>query len=278
MKIRESAIPLLVGMVLTAPAFLSGASPGMSHLSRASLRYPTLAVRAPTPSPLPTPSDTLWIARIFDAALPDSSFSGWRPLAFGGDRGETSFEVASVQGRRCLQAEAHAGGSALLKPLELGRDSVSRLRWSWWVEGPVPGGDLTRKEGDDFAARIYVNFRFEPSKAGFLHRLRQRLASRRFGGEAPGKALVYVWGNQAPVGTVSFSAYTDQAALIVVRSGMAGAGSWWTEERDVRVDFREAFGDDPPAIHSVAIMTDADDTRTAASACYGDILFLPPSG
>jgi hypothetical protein len=222
--------------------------------------------------------DTLWLLRIFDAGHPDSTFLEWVPLGFGGDRGETEFWADSVAGRSCLRARALDGGSGLLRPVKLDSDSLSRIRWSWWVKGPVPGGDLTRKEGDDFAARLYVNFRFDPSKAGPLHRLKQRLASRRFGGEAPGKALVYVWGNRAPVGTVAYSAYTDQAAVVVLRSGSDGAGSWWTEERDVSADFRNAFGDDPPDTHSVAIMTDADDTGASAEACYGDILFLPPEG
>jgi len=218
------------------------------------------------------------VARIFGVSRPDSAFANWRPLAFGGDRGETSYVTDSVMGLQCLGARASAGGSGLLMPLVLDSDSISRIRWSWWVKGPVPGGDLSRKEGDDFAARLYVNFRFEPSKAGLLQRLKQRLANRRFGAEAPGKALVYVWGNREPVGTVAFSAYTDQAVEIVLRSGSDGAGSWWTEERDVRADYRDAFGEDLPDLHSVAIMTDADDTGATAEACYGDILFLPSTG
>ena len=216
------------------------------------------------------------MARVVDASEPDQTFSGWRPLAFGGDRGETLYSADTVRGRACLRAEAVGGGSGLLRPLDADLASISRIRWSWWVAGPVAGGDLSRKEGDDFAARIYVNFRFEPSRAGFLHRLRQRVAGRRFGGEAPGKALVYVWGNQAAEGTMAPSAYTDQAALVVVRSGSEGAGTWWTEERDFRADFLEAFGHPPPGLHSVAIMTDADDTGTAATACYGDIALISP--
>jgi hypothetical protein len=224
------------------------------------------------------PQDTLWLSR---TALPtplDSLFWDWSPLAFGGGRGETEYSGREVGGRRCLWAEAVSGGSGLIKLLGASPDSVSGIRWSWWIPEPVQGGDLRRKEGDDFAARVYVNFRFESSKAGPLHRLRQRIANRRFGGEAPGKALVYVWGNRAPEGTVARSAYTDQAALFVVRSGVEGTGVWWTEDRNIREDFVQAFGDDPPELHSVAIMTDADDTGTWASACYGEILLLPLAG
>ena len=223
-------------------------------------------------------SDTLWVGLASEAPTPDSIYWDWTPLAFGGDRGETSYQGAVVAGRQCLRAEASAGGSGLSKLVAVNPDSLPLIRWDWWVAGPVPGGDLERKEGDDFAARVYVNFRFESSKAGPLHRIRQRLANRRFGGEAPGKALVYVWGNRAPVGTFAKSAYTDQAALVVLHSGDEGAGQWRSEARNLRDDFLEAFGDEPPEIHSIAIMTDADDTGASASACYGDILLLPPAG
>ncbi len=199
-------------------------------------------------------------------------------MVFGGDRGETIYQPDSLAGTRCLRAQAKGAGSALIYLLPDGYDSAARLGWRWWVRGPVAGGDLTRKEGDDFAARVYVNFRFEPSKAGPFHRLKQRFANRRFGGEAPGKAVVYVWGNQSPVGTLALSAYSDQAAVIVLRSGLDEAGAWVTEERNFRADFREAFGDEPPAIHSVGIMTDADDTQSSAEACYGEIFFLPDAG
>ncbi len=207
-------------------------------------------------------------------AANDEVLSGWKPLAFGGERGETRYTPGRVEDRACLRADADAGGSGLLKLLEDTADPPSLIRWSWWVPGPVPGGDLTRKEGDDFAARVYVNFRFEPERAGIMHRLKQRLAGRRFGGEAPGKALVYVWGNRARVGTVAPNAYTDQAMVVVVKSGRDHAGRWWTEERDLDRDFVEAFGHEPPPLHSIAIMTDADDTAGEAAACYGDILLF----
>jgi hypothetical protein len=231
----------------------------------------------------PSPSagilrDTLWVGRVSPPTPLDSLFSDWSPLAFGGDRGETVYSGRILGGRQCLWAEASAGGSGLLKLTPISPDSLPIIRWAWWIPEPVPGGDLRQKEGDDFAARIYVNFRFEPSKAGPLHRLRQRLANRRFGGEAPGKALVYVWGNQASAGTVAKSAYTDQAALLVVRSGTEGTGAWWEETRNLQEDYLAAFGEEPPQLHSVAIMTDADDTGTRASACYGDVVLLPAAG
>jgi hypothetical protein len=238
------------------------------------------AETAPIPEPLRAGRirrpDTLWVARFSRSPWEEPSDSDWRPIAFGGGRGETQYRPSTRDGRSCLQADARGAGSGLIRLVNLEPGEFPLLRWSWWVQGPVPGGDLTRKEGDDAAARVYVNFRFDPSRAGFLDRLKHRLAGRRFGGDAPGQSLVYVWGTILPPETVTPNAYTDKAMMVVVRSGEAEAGRWWDEERNILEDFRRAFGEPPPDITSVAIMTDADDTGAEATACYGDIFFLSP--
>jgi len=146
------------------------------------------------------------------------------------------------------------------------------------VADVVPGGGLGRREADDFPARIHVNFRVREGEVGLLDRLRRRLARMRYGAEPPGSVLVYVWGNEAPAGTMAPSPYADEVRLVVVRSGRGEVGRWWEEERDLVEDYRAAFGADPPEIMGFAVMTDSDDTGTRARACYGDIVLLGPEG
>ena len=38
-------------------------------------------------------------------------------------------------------------------------------------------------------------------------------------------------------------------------------------------DYQKAFGDEPPPISGVAVMTDTDNTQESAVAYYGDITF-----
>ena len=45
------------------------------------------------------------------------------------------------------------------------------------------------------------------------------------------------------------------------------------EERNVYDDYKRAFGEEPPIVNGVAIMTDTDDTGETATAYYGDIVF-----
>ena len=64
--------------------------------------------------------------------------------------------------------------------------------------------------------------------------------------------------------------------MVAVESGDGNAGRWIDEERNLAEDYRLAFGEDPPRIGAVAIMTDTDNTGEEAVAWYGAIRFLPP--
>jgi hypothetical protein len=67
--------------------------------------------------------------------------------------------------------------------------------------------------------------------------------------------------------------YTDRIMMIVVESGADKRNQWVSEERNVSEDYKRAFGEEPPMISGVAIMTDTDNTRESATAYYGDIFF-----
>ncbi len=60
----------------------------------------------------------------------------------------------------------------------------------------------------------------------------------------------------------------------MVESGEEKTGMWRKEKRNVYNDYQKAFGEQPPMISGIAIMTDSDDTGQSAVAYYGDIFFL----
>ena len=59
------------------------------------------------------------------------------------------------------------------------------LAWSWKVERPVAKGDVTRKSGDDYAARVYVTFRVPPEKLSPFERMTRSAARAMFGDDVP---------------------------------------------------------------------------------------------
>ncbi len=44
------------------------------------------------------------------------------------------------------------------------------------------------------------------------------------------------------------------------------------ETRNIYEDYKEAFGEEPPKITGIQIMTDSDDTESSARAAYGKII------
>jgi hypothetical protein len=147
------------------------------------------------------------------------------------------------------------------------------VQWRWKVTNVLHKGDVTRKEGDDYPARIYITFEYDSSKVGFFDKAKYETVKLLYGQYPPMAAINYIWESKAPKGTVVPNPYTDQVKMIVVESGVERLNLWVSEERNVYEDYKKAFGDEPPLISGVAIMTDTDNTGESATAYYGDIVF-----
>ena len=89
----------------------------------------------------------------------------------------------------------------------------------------------------------------------------------------PLAAINYIWESTTPKGTIVPNPYAEQVKMIVVESGRVLINQWVNEERNVYEDYRKAFGEEPPMVSGVAIMTDTDNTGESAIAYYGDIVF-----
>jgi hypothetical protein len=200
---------------------------------------------------------------------------GWQPLAFRNISRGTGYALVRDGGAVVVRADADASASGLVYRLDAPLAPRPRLAWRWKVADVVAGGDPRRKDGDDYAARVYVTFRYDPGRVSALERAKYGLAKQVNGEYPPHAGLAYVWDARLPVGTILPNAYTDRVRMIVVRSGTAEAGRWVEESRDVLEDYRRAFGEEPPPVSGVAVMTDTDQTGARATAWYGDVRFLP---
>lgn len=207
-----------------------------------------------------------------DAAAPPA---GWEPLTFPRVPRHTRYTVVLEGQKWVLRAESDAAASALYRPLDLDPKVHQVLSWRWKVAGVLAKADPRRREGDDYAARVYVAFQYDPAGASIWERSRFGAYRLLHGRYPPGLVLNYVWESRLPVGTVLDNAYTARAKIVVVRSGAAEAGRWVTETRDVYEDYRRIMGGEPPRIVGIALMTDTDDTGERAVAHY-DALTIGP--
>jgi len=176
------------------------------------------------------------------------NLTGWSDKIF---KGKTDYTLVKENDKTVLKAHSEKGASGLLKKVKLDPKAYPVLRWSWKVEHALKKEDVTRKSGDDFAARIYVVF------------------PRTFFWQT--RAINYVWAAKLPKGSSVPSPYTSKAVIVAVESGDEKAGQWVGEERNFYEDYRKLFGEEPPKLGAVAIMTDTDDTGDEATAYYGDI-------
>jgi hypothetical protein len=210
----------------------------------------------------------------FSAATPgDALPPRWESITFSQVERHTVYRVAQEDGATVIRAEAHASASGLVCRVEIDLREYPILAWRWKVAGVVANADARRKDGDDYAARVYVIFKFDPARASVLDRAKYGLAALAYGEQPPHAGINYIWDNRLPPGTLLPNAYTDRVRMLVLRSGSGEAGRWVAEARDVYADYKRAFNEEPPLVSGVAIMTDADNTRSAATAWYGDIVF-----
>ncbi len=190
----------------------------------------------------PPKAAVLWAER-FDALDPGA----WREVEV---HGRTRYDIVRLEDRVCLRATSEDSASILLHAIRYDPDDTEWLSWIWRVDEPVAGEALETKPGSDAAARVYVYF--ETSGLPWQKR-----------------SLDYVWSSREPEGRVFPSAFSSGSKIIVAESGPGG--HWRFEERNIEADYRMAFGEDPPRVAAIGIMTDADNSGGRAVAHYDDV-------
>lgn len=177
----------------------------------------------------------------------------WEEKSF---RGKTSYQVVTEETGKVLHARSQRTASGLIFKKEYRLQDYPLLSWRWKVQGIIPKANERTKNGDDYAARVYVIFPhwFFPKT----------------------KTISYVWANTLPKGAAVPSPYTGNAMIVAVESGAAKAGEWQTARRNVLEDYRKLFGEEPPTVGAIAIMTDTDNTGASAEAWYDDLQIGKP--
>ena len=185
----------------------------------------------------------------------------------------TKYELVNDGSEVVIKAESKSSSSGLIKKIRINPEKYPVVSWRWKATNIYEKGDMTKKEGDDYPARIYITFEYDPAKLSFFLRLKFNLIKMLYGEYPPVGAINYIWESKASEGTMVPNSYTDRVIMIVVQSGQTKINTWVQEERNILEDYKKAFGEPPPFISGVAIMTDTDNTKESAITYYGDIIF-----
>jgi hypothetical protein len=205
--------------------------------------------------------------------LENSLPAGWKPLTFKKIDRHTTYTLIKDGDTVVVKAVAESSASGLVREIKIDPKEFPVVQWRWKVINIVKKGDVRRKEGDDYPARIYVTFEYDSSKLGFFEKAKYEAVRLLYGQHPPIGAINYIWESKSPQGMMIPNPYTNRVIMIVVESGETRVNQWVSEERNIYDDYKKAFGQEPPMISGIAIMTDTDNTGESATAYYGDIIF-----
>jgi len=200
-----------------------------------------------------------------------NDLENWKPLFFPKIKRHTEYTIEKDGERSCLKAQSNASASGLILKKEFNVFEYPKLKWRWKISNVYLQGNAEEKSGDDYPIRIYVIFKYDPDKASLGQRIRYGLARTIYGEYPPQSSLTYIWESNAHHRRIITSPFAEEAKMIILEAGEGNAGKWLQEEVNIVEDYRKAFGDMPPAVASLAIMNDSDNTGEK-SVSYVDFI------
>jgi hypothetical protein len=167
------------------------------------------------------------------------------------DVGKEVYRVREESGRHFLRAVSKGLG------IQAGRETEQWdltthpvLAWSWRPREFPRGADERKSDANDSALAVY--------KAVPHSKIR-----------GP-QAVKYVWSEKVPEGTRR-SSNGGLTQVRVLRSGRPAKDAWVEERVNVREEWKAAFKEsDTPKPGGIAVLTDADDTKSTAAGDYAN--------
>ena len=194
----------------------------------------------------------------------------WQAMPLPGKQ-LTHYSLGQQAGRAAVRARAESSVSMLRQPLRVEPHQLGHLEFSWHVPALIVGADVGQRQTDDAPARLMLAFEGDRSTFSAKNAMLSDLTEAITGEPMPYATLMYVWSNHQAVESVIVHPRTDRVRKLVVESGPQQVKQWRQYRRNLRADFERAYGEAPGALVAIAVMTDADNTRSQVRAWYGDI-------
>lgn len=200
--------------------------------------------------------------------------SPWQVIRWEPSVPATKYRQVLWDDVEAIEARAESSMALLGRTVDIDLMQTPILCWRWRIDSVVRSADMTRRRGDDYAARIYLAFSLPRDSLSFAERAALSLARGIFGPRLPDGAINYVWDNRHASGTRMPNAYTSRAQMVVQRSGNADAGLWVNERVDVLKDMERTFGTTKGKLQLLALGSDSDNTGETVRAGFADIHFV----
>lgn len=171
--------------------------------------------------------------------------AGWKPRK---GEGKDVYSLQEEGGVRFLRAVSRGLGIQAGREMEWDLQEYPVVTWSWRAKQFPEGADERKSGTNDSVAAVYV-----------------MVPHSRVRGP---KAVKYIWSERVPAGE-RLSSNEGLTQVRVLRSGRDGAGEWREERVNVRDDYLRFFNESAaPRTAGIAVLTDADDTKSTAAGDY----------
>ncbi len=227
----------------------------------------------PAPSPPTAARETPDPAPFSTAAALDVLPAGWKPFRLTRFKKATEYRLVPLEDTVALRAVADASASGLQFDTVADLHEHPWLSWKWKVPALNGKANNTLAHVEDSPARVIVVFEGARDALPAAEQINYDLAKAMGGNGLPFATLMYIWENHLPEGAVISHHFTTRIKMIVAGSGRKDLGTWHEERVNVLEDYRRAFGEEPPRVRAVGIMSDSDNTGARTVAWYGDIRF-----
>ena len=181
------------------------------------------------------------------------------------------FDYELEDGRDAIAAKAQSSASMLRQVMRVEPAALGHIKFSWKLPDLIRYADMSIREFDDSPVRVVLAFEGDRSKFSGKNAMLSELAHALTGEPMPYATLMYVWCNDCNPEEIIINPHTDRIRKLPLESGPGKLNRWMDYERAVRDDFVKAFGEEPGILTSVSIMTDTDNTKSAARAWYGTV-------
>ncbi|MBX3121345.1 MAG: DUF3047 domain-containing protein, partial [Fimbriimonadaceae bacterium] len=113
----------------------------------------------------------------FSAAAPGGPWpDGWKPLTFPKIPQHTTYGLVKEGEQVVVKASSQASSSGMTREIRIDPKDYPIIRWQWKVSNVLKAGDVAKKAGDDYPARIYVTFEYDSAKVGLFGKAKYETA------------------------------------------------------------------------------------------------------
>lgn len=204
-------------------------------------------------------------------AVDTSSLSRWKAITFPWVGRHSQYTIVEENGKGVIHLESDNSASSLEYEQTFQTYQTPNLHWSWKVMNIIPSGNAETEQGDDYAARIFVMFPYDPKRASFSERVRHNMLKQLLGYYPALEILNYVWANRPHARNPIPNAFEGRGIMFFADVGTTYLGRWRSHHVNIVADYRKAFDRAPPATFTVAIMADSDNTHGSTSAYIKNI-------